>query len=113
MATAKKKSAKRGASKPSTTTTTAAWAPKIGDAVCIRTVTHYHVGVYAGSATIAGTLFIALDRAAWVADTGRFSQFLATGSANEVEPFNGPCIVNPGSTVDISPWRHALLEVVK
>lgn len=95
----------------SRTSKSTAWYPKEGEAVCIRTVTHYHVGVYMGRSD-RGDFFL-LDRAAWVADTGRFSSFIKSGTVNEVEPFDGPCCVAVGAVVDVSPWRHALLEVVK
>lgn len=110
MPTKTKKTGKRSPSK-SRTAKSAAWSPKEGENVCIRTVTHYHVGKYMGR-TDRGD-FIMLDRAAWVADTGRFSSFITSGTVNEVEPFDGPCCVAVGAIVDISPWRHALLEVVK
>jgi hypothetical protein len=113
MSTPKKKTpAKRSACKVRIPKTVA-WLPKPGDAICIRTVTHYHVGVYDGEVMLKRSPFLALSQAAWVADTGRFAQFLATGVGNEIEPFGGPCLVGPGAIIDICPWRHPLLEVVK
>lgn len=78
--------------------------PKDGDAVLIRTVTHYLTGRIAAQ----DDLMIELADAAWIADTGRFADALATGTVNEVEPFPGTAWVARGAVVDIAPWGHDL-----
>lgn len=83
--------------------------PGIPDQVLIRTVTHYHVG----RVVSIDDRWIVLDEAAWVADTGRFSAALATGSLGEVEPFAGPVWVAVGAVVDMTAWPHPLTRVVK
>ena len=49
-----------------------------------------------------------LDDAAWIADTGRFSDALKNGNLNEVEPYPGSCFVSAGAVVDVSEWAHEL-----
>lgn len=82
----------------------------IGKDIVVRTVTLYHVGRFV---EISPDGFLVLDDAAWVADTGRWSTFLTTGKANEVEPFPGRCYVSLGAVVDVCEWSHALLRDVK
>ena len=75
---------------------------EIGEKYFVRTVTHYVVGKLE---EITGG-FLVFSSAAWVADTGRFADFLNTGEASEVEPIKGLCRVNVGSVVDIFDWTH-------
>lgn len=56
---------------------------------------------------------IVLADAAWIADSGRFSVALATGTLSEVEPYPGECIVSRGAIVDVSLWAHPLPRVPK
>lgn len=83
----------------------------IGKNYFIRTVTHYLLGTYLGS--VNG--FARMSGASWVADTGRFSEFLSTGKVNEVEycETETPVSVNLGSVIDIWPWKHSLIAVTK
>jgi hypothetical protein len=75
-----------------------------GKNVFVRTVTNYFTGRLVGH-TPDGLLV--LEDAAWVVDTGRFGNALATGELDEVEPYpDGPVVV--GAVVDVSEWRHAL-----
>jgi hypothetical protein len=76
----------------------------IGQAVIIRTVTHY----FTGRVVAESERWIALEDAAWVADTGRFAEAVKTGTLAEVEPYPGPCLVAIGAVVDVAPWPHAL-----
>ena len=76
----------------------------IGKCYLIRCVTHYYTGRLVA---ISETDFV-LDDAAWIADTGRFSDCLKTGTMNEVEPFPDPVIVFRGSAVDATEWKHPL-----
>ena len=70
---------------------------EIGKTYLIRTVTMIDTG-----RVVAVTEHeIVLEDAAWIADTGRFSQALAAAEFSEVEPF--PCgrvIVGRGSIID-------------
>lgn len=85
--------------------------PAIGDCVFIRSVTNY----YTGRLVNVTDGFLVLEEAAWVADTGRFHNYLMTGQPNEVEPYpDGVFVrVNIGSVSDICDWKHPLLRVQK
>lgn len=69
----------------------------IGMSVLIRTVTMTDAG------TIAGLTddFIILEKAAWIAETGRFADALKTGFFAEIEPFPGLVYVARGAIVDV------------
>jgi hypothetical protein len=81
----------------------------VGNAVLIRTVTHYHTG----RVVEVGATFVVLEDAAWIADTGRLSSALNKGEVSEVEPFPGDVTVMIGSVVDATLWTHALPRAVK
>lgn len=83
---------------------------KIGQAYFIRTVTHH----YTGTLVDVTEQELVLKDAAWIADDGRFSEALATGNLNEVEPYpDGEVIIGRGSIVDASIWDHAPNRAVK
>lgn len=77
---------------------------EIGEKYFVRTVTHYVVGKLE---EISGG-FLVFSSASWIADTGRFTNFLTTGEASEVEPVPGLYRVAIGSVVDIFDWQHDL-----
>lgn len=77
---------------------------QVGRHVLIRTVTHYHVGRIAELSVDA----VVLVDAAWVADTGRLSDALLTGTVGEAEPFPDPVAVSRGSIVDVTLWKGKL-----
>ncbi len=76
---------------------------KKGKAYFIRTVTYHLTGQVV---TIEGD-FLILKDAAWIADSGRFTQAIADGKLDEVEPV-GEAIVNMKGIIDAFPWKHAL-----
>ena len=82
-----------------------AW--QIGKHYLIRTVTMIQTGKLV---QVTGQELVVED-AAWIADTGRFSDSLTSLSFNEVEPFpDGPVIIGRGSVVDavqIAPFKRA------
>ncbi len=83
---------------------------KIGENYLIRTVTMIEVGrlvaVYPQE--------LVIEDAAWVADTGRFSNALKTGELGEIEPYpDGPVIVGRGGVIDAPLWNHPLPRVQK
>ena len=83
---------------------------KVGDAILIRTVTMIDLG------RVKAILpdFIVLEDGGWVADTGRFSQMIATGSLNEFELVDAPWfLVGRGAIVDACPWQHDLPKATK
>lgn len=81
----------------------------IGRNYLIRTVTNY----YTGKLLEVCDGELVLSEAAWVADTGRFSEALKTGSLKEVEPYPDLVIVSRGAIVDVSRWDHDLPRGVK
>jgi len=76
----------------------------IGDKVFLRTVTHHLTGRVK---EIVGK-FLILSEAAWIADNGRFMQFIQDGKLNEVEPVTCDVKVNTDSLIDAYEWRHEL-----
>lgn len=75
----------------------------IGGGVFIRTVTMYYTGKVE---KIAGK-FLVLSQAAWIADTGRFNDFIQgkPTSALEVEPM-GDTMINIDTITDISSYSN-------
>jgi hypothetical protein len=80
----------------------------VGQKLFIRTVTYHMTGKVVKR---LGT-FIQLETAAWVADSGRFSNALKTGELSEVEPV-GTMWVNLDSVVDFFLWKHKLPTIQK
>ena len=76
----------------------------IGESVFIRTVT-YHL---TGQIVAIKGIFLVLDKAAWIANDGRFMQSINDGNLQEVEPVNGLVRVNISSIVDVFQWMHEL-----
>ena len=73
--------------------------PLLGKIVLIRTVTLY----YTGRVVAVTPVEIAITDAAWIADTGRFSDALAVGGQfSEVEPYpDGRVVyVSRGAVID-------------
>ena len=59
---------------------------------------------------------LVLENASWIADTGRFHQFIKEGkldNSSEVEPFVDDVIVNRSALIDATVWKHKLLETQK
>ena len=70
----------------------------VGNDYFIQTVTHY----YTGRLVWIGHQEIAVEQAAWIADTGRFHQFMSGEMANEVELYgNGTLLISRGSIVSM------------
>lgn len=74
---------------------------EVGKDYFIRTVTHY----FTGRLVWVGQQELAFEQCCWIADTGRFHQFVAGGSPDESEPFL------PDSIVVIS--RSALIDLTE
>jgi len=79
-----------------------------GKKVFIRAVTHYYTGLLADVSMGSDGTWLHLEDAAWVADTGRFGEALASGKLSEVEPFPADCWVSAGAVVDVCEWSHDL-----
>ena len=82
---------------------------EVGRNYLIRTVTLY----YTGRLVKVTDSDLLLEDAAWIADTGRFSNCLRTGELNEVEPFVSSVIVPRGVIVDATIWNHPLPGEIK
>jgi hypothetical protein len=84
--------------KASSCTSTVSHPFEVGENYFIRTVTHHFTGklveVYPGE--------LILEKAAWIADDGRFAEAVSKGAFSEVEPFpeDARVIVNRASLVD-------------
>jgi len=75
----------------------------VGKCFFFRTITYHCVGRVIkrfGS-------FLHLEDASFIADSGRFMQFIKDGKLNEVEPV-GTEFVNLNSVVDFFHWKHDL-----
>jgi hypothetical protein len=77
---------------------------KVGKAYFIRTVTYFCTGRIKA---ITGQ-FLVLEEAAWIADTGRFSDAIAKGVLDEVEPVDVTMYVNMNSITDAFDWNKKL-----
>lgn len=99
-----------GRETPASTALLAEHAYPVGSAVFIRCVTHY----YTGRLVRVTPGEIVLTDAAWIADTGRFGEALASGSLNDIEPYpDGEVIVSRGAVVDVSLWHSPLPREIK
>lgn len=77
---------------------------KVGEKYLFRGVTNYNVG----EIEAVYKTCLKLKDASWVADCGRFSECLKTGSLSEVEPYPSGVIIHLGALVDAAPWKHKL-----
>ncbi len=81
---------------------------RVGKKYFIRTVTMH----LTGELTEVTRQELVLKDAAWIADSGRFSEAVRDPSkCAEVEPFNRPAIVGRGSIVDATEIPHIITEV--
>ena len=80
---------------------------EIGKNYMIRTVTMIQVGKLVN----IDEFEIILQDAAWIAETGRFTDFLLKGMVKEVEPFpDGNIAIGRGSLIDATKWNFELLR---
>lgn len=82
----------------------------IGKKVAIRGVTFF----YTGELVAVNSMSVKLENAAWIADTGRFNEFLkrpGKSSQCEVEPFPRPATIGLYSIVDCTEIDVLLTEV--
>lgn len=75
----------------------------VGQKYFFRTVTYHLVGKVE---RIVGD-FVQLSTASWIADSGRFMNFIQDGKLDEVEPV-GIAYVNIKAVTDFFPWKHPL-----
>lgn len=84
-----------------------AW--QVGEKYIIRTVTM----MLTGRVVYLDDKELILEDAAWIADSGRWSEAILTGVLNEIEPFEDEVLVGRGAIVDATIWKHALPRVKK
>lgn len=83
---------------------------KMGSGYFIRTVTHYFVG----RLVEVGRHELVLEECGWVADTGRFSECLASGVVAELEPHpSGRVLIGRGAIIDACEWPHGIPRAPK
>ena len=75
----------------------------VGKSFYFRTVTYHLTGRVI---KVLGN-FLVLEDAAWVADSGRFSNAINNGKLSEVEPV-GNAVINISTVTDFFPWKHKL-----
>lgn len=76
----------------------------IGKNYFIRTVTYF----FTGKLTNIYENELVLSDAAWIPDTGAYSNSFDTGIHEEVEPLNNPIIINRLSIIDVTEWLKDL-----
>jgi hypothetical protein len=81
----------------------------VGDQVMIRTVTM----IYVGTLIDVTDNELVIVRAAWIPDTGRWSEFMRNGTAEEVEPYvqTETVLVSRGAVLDVSKINGDFKEV--
>ncbi len=82
---------------------------RVGASVIVRSVMFF----YTGRVVSIDETWLVLSDAAWIADTGRWSEALKTGSLGEVEPYPDVVAISKGAIVDVSTWSHTLPRGVK
>jgi len=82
---------------------------EVGKKYLIRTVTNYFTG-----RVINKTDFdIVLEDAAWIPDTGRFSDAVKSGNFTEVEPYQDKVIISKSAIVDMTIIDYDLPRIAK
>ena len=76
----------------------------LGTSYLIRTVTM----MYTGRLEWVTDTDLLLRDAAWIADSGRYSDALANGTLDEVEPYPDAVCVSRAAIVDFAIWSHPL-----
>lgn len=82
---------------------------EIGKSYFIRTVTHYFTGILIW----VGEKELVMESVCWIADTGKYNEFLKNLTVNESEPYpkEKQVIIGRGSIIDMS--EHELILTVK
>jgi len=75
----------------------------LGKCFFFRTVTYHLVGKVVKRIG----MFLQLENASWIADSGRFMNAIKNGELKEVEPV-GSAFINLNTVTDFFPWRHSL-----
>ena len=81
----------------------------IGGKYLLRTVTH----IVTGKIESVGAIEIVISSAAWIADTGRYANAVASGEFNEVEPYPADKLVIVGRTTIVDACEIPTLPTVQ
>jgi hypothetical protein len=76
----------------------------VGKSFFFRTVTYHVIGKVV---KVLPYGVLQLEKASWVADSGRFTQAIKEGTLEEVEPLGNWFVILPSCT-DFGPWLHSL-----
>jgi len=83
---------------------------EVGKNYVLRTVTMIDVGKLVEVTENE----LVLESASWIADTGRWNEFLSKGTYSESEPFpDGKVIVGRHAIIDAVLWMHPIVRNVK
>lgn len=83
---------------------------EVGKNYFIRTVTHY----YTGRLEAVYEHELVISDAAWIADTGRYSDALKSGNFSEVEPYpEGKVVIGRGALLDACQLSTTLPRIQK
>lgn len=77
---------------------------EIGRNYFVRTVTYF----FTGKLISVFEYEIVFEDAAWIPDTGRYSDSFKTGEHSEVEPVNGKLIIGRQAIIDCTEWDKSL-----
>ena len=83
---------------------------QVGEFYVLRTVTMIDVGKLVEVTDNE----LVLENASWIADTGRWANFLSKGEYDESEPFpDGKVIVGRQAIIDAVIWKHGEIRKTK
>ena len=80
----------------------------IGQFYFVQTATLY----YCGTLSQVTDNELVLDEASWVADTGRFNEFMKGSKPKELEPCCVPVIIGRGAIISAMPRQLIVSEVI-
>jgi hypothetical protein len=78
---------------------------KVGSKVVIRAIPYHYIGTIEDIGYHSLTL---APGAVWLADSGRWMNFLESGNPNECEPFPDGVTIPFSVIADLTTWRHAI-----
>jgi len=82
---------------------------QVGKNYFIRTFSFHYVG----KLVAINENNLILEKASWVADSGRFGEALACGKLSETEKYVNDVVLFRNSLLDATEWQHELPKVSK
>jgi hypothetical protein len=77
----------------------------VGKSFFFRTVTYHIIGKVVKVLPMG---ILQLEKASWVADSGRFTQAIQNGILDEVEPIGDGWFISLATCTDFGFWKHSL-----